>query len=78
MPNETSFNESLMVLAALHQKSVSFRYAKSVGGPIESRTLVPEKVAVKDGVPRFTGIDPDRKGYRSYRVDRMCGQVTVG
>lgn len=77
MPNEISFNEALMSLAAEYRKEVSFRYLKDPAGSIEYRTLVPEAVHVKDGVARFTGLDADRKGYRSFRIDRMRGEVAV-
>lgn len=77
--SEVSFNEGLMRLAAVHDKTVTFRYAK---GPreatIETRRLQPESVFTnKDGDLLFGGQDPDRGEYRAYRVDRIKGEVSV-
>lgn len=76
--SEISFNEGLMRLAAVHGKTVTFRYAKGSGANIEQRSLHPETVATDaKGVVRFVGIDPDREEVRAYRIDRMKGEVTV-
>lgn len=74
--SEVSFNEGLLRLAAVHEKVVEFRYAKGDGAVIETRTLQPESVTVtKDGETTFVGYDPDRDAPRSYRVDRIKGEV---
>lgn len=75
--SEMSFNEGLLRLAAVHGKTVTFRYAKGSGGIIEQRVLKPSKVQEVDGHLSFTGFDPDRDDVRSYRVDRMKGEVSV-
>lgn len=77
--SEVSFNEGLMRLAAVHDKTVTFRYAKGTSGSvIESRRLQPESVFTnKQGDVLFGGQDPDRGEYRAYRVDRIKGEVTV-
>lgn len=73
--SDVSFNEGLMRLAAVHNKMVSFRYAKGDGKVIESRTLVPADVKTVGDHVTFTGFDPDRDGPRAYRVDRIKGTV---
>jgi hypothetical protein len=75
--SDVSFNEGLLRLAAVHGKTVHFRYAKGDGAVIELRSLVPEKVNEVGGHVTFTGFDPDRGEPRAYRVDRMKGEVTV-
>lgn len=75
--SEVSFNEGLLRLAAVHGKTVTFRYAKGDGHLIETRTLKPESVSEVKGHVIFTGYDPDREEPRAYRVDRMKGEVTV-
>lgn len=74
--SEVSFNEGVMRLAAVHEKTVEFRYAKADGRIIETRALQPESVTVtKDGHTTFVGYDPDRGEPRSYRVDRIKGEA---
>ncbi len=75
--SEISFNEGLMRLAAVHGKTVTFRYAKGDGKIIEQRTLVPSDVKERGGHVTFTGYDPDRDDVRAYRVDRMKGEVSI-
>lgn len=72
-----SFNEGLMRLAAVHGKTVTFRYAKGEGRIIEQRTLAPTDVKEVAGHVVFTGYDPDRDEPRAYRIDRMKGEVTI-
>lgn len=80
--SDVSFNEGLLRLAALHGKTVEFRYAKGDGNVIELRALQPKTVAVinaglNDEHVTFTGFDPDREQTRHYRLDRMKGEVRV-
>lgn len=80
MPNvvnatDVSFNEGVLRLAAVHNKQVTFRYAKGDGKFIEQRTFVPADVVSKDGHITFKGFDPDREEVRAYRVDRIKGEV---
>lgn len=75
--SEVSLNEGLLRLAAVHGRTVEFRYAKGDGKVIETRTMVPASVATAGEHITFTGIDPDREDYRAYRVDRIKGVVTV-
>lgn len=74
--SEVSFNEGILRLAAVHGKTVEFRYAKGDEKIIETRALKPESVTVsKDGHMTFVGYDPDRDAPRSYRVDRIKGEA---
>lgn len=74
--SEVSFNEGLLRLAAVHEKTVEFRYAKGDGAVIETRALQPQSVTVTaQGHTTFVGYDPDREEPRSYRVDRIKGEV---
>lgn len=75
--SEVSFNEGLMRLAAVHGKTVTFRYAKGGGAVIETRVLKPENVQQVGDHVTFTGYDPDRDEPRAYRVDRIKGEVSV-
>jgi hypothetical protein len=84
MPNavaasEVSFNEGIMRLAAVHGKTVTFRYAKGAKqSVIEQRTLTPTAVQKDDdGTIRFFGVDPDRDAPRAYRIDRIKGEVKI-
>ncbi len=73
-----SFNEGLLRLAAVNEKTVEFSYAKGDGNVIERRRLRPEKVEEgKDGSVRFVGYDPDRDEPRAYRVDRIKGEIEI-
>lgn len=74
--SEVSFNEGVLRLAAVHEKVVTFRYAKGDGAVIEQRSLQPESVTLTSkGETSFVGFDPDRDAPRSYRVDRIKGEV---
>ena len=75
--SDVSFNEGLMRLAAVHNKTVTFRYAKGDGSVIETRTLVPADIKTVGDHVTFTGFDPDREMVRAYRVDRIKGTVSV-
>jgi predicted DNA-binding transcriptional regulator YafY len=77
LASQISFNEGLLRLAAVHSKTVTFRYAKGDGAVIETRTLQPTEVKEVAGHVTFTGYDPDRDEPRAYRVDRMKGEVSV-
>lgn len=74
---ELSFNEGVMRLAAIHGKTVEFRYVKGTGHSPETRRLVPTSVVGQDGNVRFTGHDPDRNAPRQFRLDRIRGDVGV-
>lgn len=76
--SDISFNEGIIRLAAIHQKTVEFRYVKDEKHPPETRRFIP-KVEGGDGAKlRFTGLDPDRdNNFRSYRLDRIKGTVDI-
>lgn len=77
LASSVSFNEGLLRLAAVHGKTVTFRYAKGSGATIETRRLIPTDVKQVGDHLTFTGFDPDRDEPRAYRVDRMKGEVSV-
>lgn len=67
-----SFNEAVLRVAAIHKRTVEFRYAKDKGDFIEARRLNPTAVV---GSQFVRGEDPDREAARSYRLDRIKGEV---
>lgn len=75
--SDVTFNEGALRLAAVHERTVEFRYAKAKGEYIETRSFVPSSVAKNaKGEVYFTGPDPDRDGEpRAYRLDRIKGDV---
>lgn len=75
--SDVSFNEGLIRVAAVHGRTVSFRYAKTATSPIEARRLIPTSVEKHGDAVLFVGEDPDRGGYRSFRLDRIKGDVEV-
>lgn len=76
--SEVSFNEGMLRLAAVHGRTVEFRYAKSPSAPIETRSFVPENVYVtRNGDTIVVGPDPDRDDVRAFRLDRILGDVTL-
>lgn len=76
--SEISFNEAILRVAAVHGRKVHFRYAKTHTAPIEEREFVPEGVyESRDGNVVIVGQDDDRDGIRSYRLDRIKGEVTL-
>ncbi len=80
--SEISFNEGLVRLAAVHNKTVRFNYAKADGRVIESRRLAPSGVNVIDAGKStehitFAGYDPDRELPRYYRLDRIKGEARI-
>lgn len=77
--SEISFNEGLVRLAGVHKKLVEFIYIKGDGHTVEQRHLIPENVRLsKDGsVVLFNGYDPDRDSMRTYRSDRIRGEVRI-
>lgn len=76
--SDVSFNEGVLRLAAVHGRKVEFRYAKSSTDPVEFRTLVPDNVyTTRAGATVIVGEDDDRAGTRSYRLDRILGDVAV-
>jgi predicted DNA-binding transcriptional regulator YafY len=71
-----SFNEGVLRLAQIHEKVVEFRYEKRADAPIESRRLKPTSITIAEGgAMSFVGYDPDREDTRSFRVDRIRGDV---
>ena len=78
LASEVSLNEGLLRLAAVHERPVTFRYAKGESGAvIEQRTLIPADVKTVGDHVTFTGYDPDRNEPRAYRTDRIKGLVTL-
>lgn len=77
LASSVSFNEALMRLAAAHDRTVTFRYAKGGGTVIEQRVLKPQSVQTVGDHVTFIGHDPDRDDVRAYRVDRIKGEVSV-
>ena len=75
--SQLSSNEGLLRLAAIHNKTVTFSYAKGDGSVIEQRRLIPGEVKEVKGHLTFVGYDPDRDDVRAYRVDRMKGEVSI-
>lgn len=77
--SDITFNEGVLRLAAVHGRVAEFRYAKSDGSPIEARSFVPEAVhTTREGNVVVLGPDEDRGGaYRSYRLDRIKGEVSI-
>jgi hypothetical protein len=75
--SEVSFNEGILRLASVHERTVQFRYAKGNGNTIETRQFTPTSVGKSlKGDVYFTGPDPDREGEpRAYRLDRVKGDV---
>lgn len=77
LASSISFNEGVIRLAAIHGKTVQFRYAKSQTAPVELRTFVPQSVQGAGDKLRFVGDDEDRGAKRSFRLDRIKGTVEV-
>ena len=76
--SDITFNEGVLRLAAVHGRKVGFRYAKSSSAPIEHRSFVPEHVyTTRDGNVVIVGPDEDREAPRSYRLDRIKGEVYI-
>ena len=72
-----SFNEGVLRLAAIHKKTVEFRYVKDNAKPPETRRFVPSSVTGSGNNLRFTGWDEDREAVRAFRLDRIKGTVGV-
>jgi predicted DNA-binding transcriptional regulator YafY len=77
--SEVTVNEAIIRVAAAHERSVRFNYAKTADAPIETRVLAPTEVAVSDDEARVViGKDPFRdEQVRSFRIDRIKGTVQV-
>lgn len=73
--SQISFNEGILRLAQIHDRTVEFRYEKSATKPIEARSLKPESILYGPDGMSFVGYDPDREAVRSFRVDRIRGDV---
>jgi predicted DNA-binding transcriptional regulator YafY len=70
------FNEAILRLAVIHGKKVEFHYEKSAGEPIEHRQLEPKSIhQTAKGEMTFIGHDPLREATRSFRIDRIKGEV---
>lgn len=74
---ELSYNEGAIRLAAIHGKEVEFRYVKANNKPPETRRFVPSAVVGTGEHLRFVGYDTDRQAPRSFRLDRIRGDVRV-
>jgi predicted DNA-binding transcriptional regulator YafY len=75
--SQISFNEAILRVATVHEREVEFRYEKSPSAPIETRRFTPESIQQsKDGMS-FRGYDSDREGVRTFRVDRIKGDVRI-
>ena len=73
-----SFNEALIRLCLVHDRTVEFRYAKGDGTVIETRRVTPATLTESKGEYLvFSGFDPDRDAPRAYRVGRILGDVHV-
>lgn len=75
--SDVSLNEGLLRLAGVHNVPVTFRYAKGENQPIEARTFIPAQVKDKGDHVTFVGYDEDRGAVRSFRSDRIKGQVSL-
>lgn len=76
--SDLTFNESVLRVAAIHKRTVTFRYAKDKGDFIEARRLNPEKIVGEGDKLAVLGQDPDREdrgGVRRFRLDRIKGEV---
>ena len=78
MASTISFNEGVIRLAAIHGKTVEFRYVKSSTDAPQTRRFVPSSVRGAGDTLAFVGKDPDRDDdYRTFRLDRIKGTVGV-
>lgn len=75
--SDITLNESLIRVAAVHGRVVMFRYAKTDTSPIESRKAIPSAIEKHGESTLFVGQDPDRGDYRSFRLDRIKGDVGI-
>lgn len=75
--SEVSLNEALIRVAAIHKIPVTFRYVKSTTAPVEARRFVPKEVRTLADHVTFVGYDEDRDAFRSFRSDRIKGQVAL-
>lgn len=75
--SEVPLNEALIRVAAAHNAHIRFRYAKGAGAPVEAREFAPASAKVLPDHVTFVGFDPDRGAMRSFRSDRIKGQVEV-
>jgi predicted DNA-binding transcriptional regulator YafY len=82
--SQISFNEAILRVATVHEREVEFRYEKGEKQPIETRRFTPE--GIKEGAKgnlspsaamSFIGHDPDRGALRTFRVDRIKGDVRI-
>jgi predicted DNA-binding transcriptional regulator YafY len=75
--SQISFNEAILRVATVHDRVVEFRYEKGKDKPIETRQFTPAKIVQsKDGMS-FQGFDSDREALRTFRVDRIKGDVRI-
>lgn len=73
--SKLTFNEGIARLAAIHKRTITFRYAKGDGAVIEQRRLNPTSVEQHGDHVLLVGYDPDRDEPRAYRSDRIKGEV---
>ncbi len=71
-----SFNEAMLRVAAIHKRTVAFRYQKVDGGYIESRRLNPEAIVGEGDTLGVSGKDPDRDAPRRFRLSQIQGEVS--
>ena len=77
LAGNVSFNEAMLRVAAIHKRTVQFRYAKqNEGAFIESRRLNPEQLTGSGDAISVIGQDPDRTATRRFRLDRIKGEVS--
>jgi predicted DNA-binding transcriptional regulator YafY len=76
--SQISFNEAILRVATIHNREVEFRYEKSAKAPIETRRFTPVQVTeTLDKHMTFNGFDSDREALRTFRVDRIKGDVRI-
>ena len=63
--------------AAAERRELFFLYAKPGGSQPEQRRVVPRSLRADDGTWLLDAYDVDRRGERSFRLDRMSG-VSLG
>ncbi len=74
--HNVTFNEAMLRVAAIHKRTVCFRYQKVKGGYIESRRLNPEAIVGEGETLGVSGKDPDRDAPRRFRLSQIQGEVS--
>jgi predicted DNA-binding transcriptional regulator YafY len=75
--SQIGFNEAILRIATIHDREVEFRYEKGVDKPIEARRFTPEAIKQTKNGMSFVGFDSDREALRTFRVDRIKGDVRI-